>query len=52
MKVLRIIIEILMLLLIIAFIVKDCHHGVVCEGVYIESDSTYVSTNKIVLNED
>ena len=40
MKHLRLIIEILMLLLIIAFIVKDCR-GVDCEGVYMESDGVY-----------
>lgn len=37
---LRLLIEILMLLLIIAFIAKDCR-GVDCEGVYLECDSVY-----------
>ena len=42
MKTLRLIIEILLVILVICFIVKDCRHGMVCEGVYMEHDTTTV----------
>ena len=41
MRTLRIIIEILLVMLVLAFIAKDCRGGMVCEGVYLECDSVY-----------